>query len=84
VRREQTPAIRRAALAVIDGRRVLAIEAGETVSAEAFLSSLAWAQLDQVVFLDHVPVDKRHNAKIDYVALARKLSGARSGGARVR
>jgi hypothetical protein len=26
-----------------------------------------------VVFLDRVPVDKRHNAKIDYVALNRKL-----------
>jgi acyl-CoA synthetase (AMP-forming)/AMP-acid ligase II len=80
----QTPAIRRAALAAIDGRRVLAIEAGEPVSAETILSSLAWAQLDQVVFLDHVPVDRRHNAKIDYVALARKLRGVRKAGARVR
>ncbi len=79
----QTPAIRRAALATIDGRRVLAIEAGEPVSADAILSSLAWAQLDQVVLLDHVPVDKRHNAKIDYVALARKLRGVGSAGARV-
>jgi acyl-CoA synthetase (AMP-forming)/AMP-acid ligase II len=69
----QSPAIRRAALASIDGRRVLAIEPGEQVSAEAILSSLAWAQLDEVVFLDHVPVDKRHNAKVDYVALEREL-----------
>jgi len=69
----QTPAIRRVALASVDGRRVLAIEAQESVSPEAIRSSLSWAQLDQVVFLDHVPVDKRHNAKIDYVALDRKL-----------
>lgn len=74
----QTPAIRRAALAAVDGRRVLAIEAGETVSPEDILRSLPWAQLDQVVFLDHVPVDKRHNAKIDYVALDRKLRSVRN------
>jgi hypothetical protein len=73
----QTPAIR-AALAAIDGRRVLAIEAEKPVSPEAIRSSLSWAQLDQVVFPDHVPVDKRHNAKIDYVALARKLRSVRS------
>jgi acyl-CoA synthetase (AMP-forming)/AMP-acid ligase II len=74
----QTPAIRRAALAAIDGRRVLAVESEGVVSSEVFLSSLAWAQLDQVVRLDHVPVDKRHNAKVDYVALTRKLRGVRS------
>jgi olefin beta-lactone synthetase len=73
----QTPAIRRAALAAIDGLRVLAIEAGTTVSRGDILSSLSWAELDHVVFLDRVPVDKRHNAKIDYVALAGKLRRAR-------
>jgi olefin beta-lactone synthetase len=78
----QAPAIRRAALAAIDGRRLLAIEAAEPVSAEAILSSLAWAKLDQVIFVDQIPVDKRHNAKIDYVALARKLKGLRPNRAR--
>jgi acyl-CoA synthetase (AMP-forming)/AMP-acid ligase II len=73
----QTSAIRRAALAAIDGRRVLAIETAEALSPEAILRSLSWAQLDQVVFLDHVPVDKRHNAKVDYVALHRKLKSIR-------
>lgn len=74
----QTPAIRRAALAALDGRRVLAIEAGKADTPEDILRSLSWAQLDQVVFLDHVPVDKRHNAKIDYVALDRKLRKLRN------
>ncbi len=69
----QTPTIRRAALASVDGRRVLAIEGAKPASPEAILTSLSWAQLDQVVFLEHVPVDKRHNAKVDYVALAREL-----------
>jgi acyl-CoA synthetase (AMP-forming)/AMP-acid ligase II len=69
----QNPAIRRAALAAVDGRRVLAIETEERLSADVILRSLSWTNLDQVVFLDRIPVDKRHNAKIDYVALNRKL-----------
>jgi acyl-CoA synthetase (AMP-forming)/AMP-acid ligase II len=69
----QNPAIHRAALAVVDGRRVLVIETKERLTADAVLRSLSWMNLDQVVFLDRVPVDKRHNAKIDYVALNRKL-----------
>jgi olefin beta-lactone synthetase len=74
----QTPAIRRAALAAIDGRRVLAVEGRETVSREEILRSLSWAALDQIVFLDHIPVDSRHNAKVDYVALDRKLRASAS------
>ena len=69
----QNPAIRRAALAAVDGRRVLAIETEERLPADVILRSLSWTNLDQVVFLDRIPVDKRHNAKIDYVALNRKL-----------
>jgi len=61
---------------VNNGRRVLAIEAAHTLAAEAIRSSLSWAQLDQIVFLDHIPVDKRHNAKIDYDELARQLRSA--------
>ena len=72
----QTPDVRRAALAAVDGRRVLAIEGEKTLSAEAILRSLSWVQLDQVVFLDRVPVDKRHNAKVDYVELDRMLRSA--------
>jgi acyl-CoA synthetase (AMP-forming)/AMP-acid ligase II len=73
----QTPAIRRAALAALDGYRVLALEGRETVSRDDILRSLSWAALDQVVFLDHIPVDRRHNAKVDYVALDRKLRSIR-------
>jgi olefin beta-lactone synthetase len=69
----QAAAVRRAALAAVDGRRVLAIEGESTLSLDAIRKSLSWAQLDQVVRLDRIPVDKRHNAKTDYVALAREL-----------
>ena len=74
----QTAGIRRAALAALDSRRVLAIETTEALSRDDILKSLSWAQLDEVVFLDHVPVDRRHNAKVDYVALFRKLDRANS------
>jgi acyl-CoA synthetase (AMP-forming)/AMP-acid ligase II len=67
-------AVKRAALVSLDGRRVLAIEPQSSASPENIQQLLAWAQLDRVVFIDHLPVDKRHNAKIDYVALARMLS----------
>ena len=73
----QTPMIRRAALAAVEKKRVLAIEAAEPVSTNLLLRSLSWAHLDEVVQLDFVPVDKRHNAKVDYVALAEKLRSAR-------
>jgi len=72
----QTASVRRAALAAVDGRRVLAIEGATMLPLDAIRKSLSWAQLDQVVRLDRVPVDKRHNAKIDYVALARALRTA--------
>jgi acyl-CoA synthetase (AMP-forming)/AMP-acid ligase II len=72
----QDAAVRRAALAAVAGRRVLAIEGEKTLSLEAIRKSLSWARLDQVVRLERVPVDKRHNAKIDYVALARELRNA--------
>jgi len=72
----QMAGIRRAALAAVDGRRVLAIESTKTLSGGDILRSLSWAQLDEVVFLKTVPVDKRHNAKVDYVALFRQLKKA--------
>lgn len=69
----QTPSIRRAALAAVAKKRVLAVEAAQPISTDAILRSLSWAQLDEVIQVDYVPVDKRHNAKVDYVALAEKL-----------
>ena len=69
----QTPSIRRAAVAAVAKKRVLAVEAVRPISTHAILHSLSWANLDEVIQVDSVPVDKRHNAKVDYVALAEKL-----------
>jgi acyl-CoA synthetase (AMP-forming)/AMP-acid ligase II len=36
---------------------------------------LEWAHLDRVVVVSRIPVDARHNAKVDYPALTRLLDG---------
>ncbi|MEO5958853.1 MAG: AMP-dependent synthetase, partial [Opitutaceae bacterium] len=68
------PAVRRAAAIAHAGRRLLVIEAERD---EALLQSLrvatAWAQIDEVRCVAALPVDARHNAKIDYPALRRML-----------
>ena len=73
--------VKHAAFVAHDGRRLLALElydtvnddsAGKDVSA-ALQAELAWAQVDEVRVLPRLPVDKRHNAKVDYGALRRVL-----------
>ena len=68
------PAVRRAAMVAQEGRRVLVVEAerDERLAGE-LAASVAWAQVDDVRFMAALPVDKRHNAKIDYPALRRVL-----------
>ena len=69
----QVAGVRSAALVAVDGQRILALEA-ERESAEAARRSLAWAGLDEVRVMMSIPMDKRHNAKVDYVELLRLLS----------
>jgi acyl-CoA synthetase (AMP-forming)/AMP-acid ligase II len=71
------PAIKRAAVAGVNGRRVLALERREhapSLSKEMLSQVSAWANLDAIQVYRHLPVDKRHNAKIDYPALNRLLA----------
>jgi olefin beta-lactone synthetase len=67
--------LRRTAFVSHEGRRLLVVEAsaGKTPDAESIRRELAWAKLDEVRAVRHIPVDKRHNAKIDYPALIRML-----------
>lgn len=74
------PGVRRSALVGQDGRRVLVVESINATPPETdqIKSALSWALLDDVLAVRSIPVDKRHNAKIDYPALrnllARRLS----------
>jgi hypothetical protein len=43
---------------------------------ESLGERLAWAKLADVQVVKRVPVDRRHNAKVDYPALRRLLRGA--------
>lgn len=67
------PGVRRAAVVAHRGKRVLAVElvgrARKNLPLGALLDSLAFAKLDELRVLKHLPVDKRHNAKVDYPTL---------------
>lgn len=70
------PAVRRAAAATLYGRRILVLELDDHLpvpNLEAIRQTIAWAGLDAIHVCDRLPVDKRHNAKIDYPALRRLL-----------
>ncbi len=72
----QDPRVRRAALVAHRGKRVLAVEFHEghpPADLDALRASLAWANLDEILPCPCIPVDKRHNAKIDYPALHQLL-----------
>ncbi|MHB9025468.1 MAG: AMP-binding protein [Armatimonadota bacterium] len=66
------PGVRRAALAAPAGRRMLVLElSGDMarIDLAKLSAALSWAGLDTIRLLRHIPVDARHNAKIDYPAL---------------
>jgi acyl-CoA synthetase (AMP-forming)/AMP-acid ligase II len=64
--------IRRAAVLSARGRRMLAVELRDEAARpdEASLQKLlTYAEVDAVRFVRRIPVDARHNAKVDYSAL---------------
>jgi olefin beta-lactone synthetase len=70
------PAVRRAAVIAHRDVRWLIVEAsGDRDGLESPLrEATAWAHIGGVRFVDTMPVDRRHNAKIDYPALKRALN----------
>jgi acyl-CoA synthetase (AMP-forming)/AMP-acid ligase II len=70
------PGVARCALAAVDGQRTLFVEPeqGEPPDSAALQERLAWAQLDEIAFIPKIPVDRRHNAKVDYGALERIIA----------
>ena len=70
--------VRRAALIERHGNRVLVLE----TSGREFRSNCADAakcvarfEIDRIVTVHRIPVDRRHDAKVDYPALAQLLDG---------
>jgi acyl-CoA synthetase (AMP-forming)/AMP-acid ligase II len=73
----EVPGVRRAALVSHRGRRILAVELDQSVPLadvrERLLKDLVWSGLTDVKALERMPMDRRHNAKIDYPALLEML-----------
>ena len=69
----QIPSVCRAALVGRNKRRILFVEPKEGVPLDiaALRGTLAWAQLDEVRKISQIPLDRRHNAKVDYGRLAK-------------
>lgn len=76
------PAVARAAFVAHRQQRVLAIElrhakAAAVAPVKGVLYELGkqldWARLDRITIVERIPVDARHNAKVDYPALTRLL-----------
>ena len=69
--------IGRCAFLAEGGERLLVVEKAPRTTpptAEVMTRTLGWAHIDRVIMMDHVPVDRRHNAKIDYPALRAALA----------
>jgi acyl-CoA synthetase (AMP-forming)/AMP-acid ligase II len=71
----ENPMVRRAALLAHENRRVLAIESKRRFDPAEIKSKLSWALVDTVKVLPRIPVDKRHNSKVDYPALQSTFRG---------
>ena len=68
--------VHRAAFVSHAGKRLLVVEPISPFTEAArreVEDSLAWAALSELRVFPHLPVDKRHNAKIDYPTLIRML-----------
>jgi acyl-CoA synthetase (AMP-forming)/AMP-acid ligase II len=67
--------VKRSALIGVGSRRVLAVEprAGMKIDLVRLERRLAWAHIDGFRVIHRLPVERRHNAKIDYPALRRRI-----------
>jgi olefin beta-lactone synthetase len=55
------------------GQRLLVIPHADAPSPDAIHAALRWAHIDRVVRVKALPLDTRHNSKVDYPALATLL-----------
>jgi acyl-CoA synthetase (AMP-forming)/AMP-acid ligase II len=69
--------VRRVAAIAHEGKRLLILEGPAAPSPDAnraVLDALAWARLDEVMRWRTLPMDRRHNSKVDYPELRRRLA----------
>lgn len=71
------PGIRRAALLAVNGERVLAVETdGQTfgTGCREMARCVDHWQIDRIISVRRIPLDRRHDAKVDYPALGALLA----------
>ena len=74
--------VERCALVEHRGTRVLVVEPARGAPADLparILAKAAWARVAEVRLIAAMPLDRRHNAKIDYPALRALLKGPNRG-----
>ncbi|MEO6002216.1 MAG: AMP-binding protein [Opitutus sp.] len=69
------PEVKRAAALSYQGKRLLVIatEGGDRLT-ERLLEVTRWAKIESVLLWADLPMDKRHNAKVDYPLLTKRLT----------
>ena len=68
------PFVRRSAFLCVGGKRTLAVEGGLTKEhLKSLQTALSWVEVDDIRVLRRIPVDARHNAKVNYPGLIRLL-----------
>lgn len=70
------PEVRRAAFVEHQGKRLLVVEPETSLGKETLRimeSAIAWANISEVRLVKRMPVDSRHNAKINYPKLRKLL-----------
>ncbi|WP_189008977.1 AMP-binding protein [Deinococcus roseus] len=65
-------AVKRAALTAQDGKRVLWVQWKDPEDLSGLKKMLEWASLDDIRSIAKIPLDRRHNAKVDYTRLNHK------------
>jgi acyl-CoA synthetase (AMP-forming)/AMP-acid ligase II len=71
------PGVARAAFVAHRGRRTLVVEwssGSRPRDASALKERFGWAAIDQIISMRKIPLDNRHNAKIDYPSLLAAIS----------
>ena len=66
--------VRHCAMVAHRERRILLIESDGSLDRDALAADLHWAGIDEIRLLKRIPVDKRHNAKVDYPRLRKLLT----------
>lgn len=56
-----------------DGKVILVLEKNNNISEKEILDAIQFTKIDKIIYINKIPVDKRHSTKVDYKELRRVL-----------